>query len=591
MNLKSLSLPVSILLSFSILASENKESLISFLPEDTLLAIEIDKWEGIQDDLVSGPWGKIMDFPIWGKIKDKIEDELQILPTKNSKSNLDDMRKSVLDPMMDSIDGALVCGISDFSNLLEQEMIKSEEDSLQWKAQKMPFFALIFESSLTGDEFDEMISMIEEIGSYNMELVKEKMGMLNLSWFLHPENQEVTKFDPESTGFCVSLHEGKFFLLTGDKERIESVFATFSSPVKSLKDNEHYIDCFEEIGRGQARLFLNFKEGMRAFREKSDMMKIPQNPLGIETNGLMDGLGLYGLNHLGIYLDADSKEFEMGSSLGMGKRDGILSFLAPVRGDLENHAFISKNVFTATNAKNDLGQLWPRIENMLREISPALYLLVTSQIQAFEDQSEVEIRTDLLGSLGDDMISLSFLHDDIDDSLPSLSPSSSIYAIRLRDPKLFDRTMRAMVDSVSKGNEFFKESEHRGVAIRSMRGLEGAGLSLAYAIADDWLLLSMGKARYLNQLINQMNKSKNSLWESAFIQNALDDLPRGIRQVDYVDFSKMFSFFQVMFEAIDENDFAISPEDFGEFPYFLLGWSKDTDNGFISRAKLYPFSE
>ena len=60
------------------------------------------------------------------------------------------------------------------------------------------------------------------------------------------------------------------------------------------------------------------------------------------------------------------------------------------------------------------------MENMLREISPALYLLVTSQIQAFEDQSEVAIRTDLLGSLGDDMVSLSFLHDDIDDSLPSL---------------------------------------------------------------------------------------------------------------------------------------------------------------------------
>ena len=39
----------------------------------------------------------------------------------------------------------------------------------------------------------------------------------------------------------------------------------------------------------------------------------------------------------------------------------------------------------------------------------------------------------LLGSLGDDVVSLSFLHDDADDSLPfSLSPSS-IYAIRLRD--------------------------------------------------------------------------------------------------------------------------------------------------------------
>ena len=54
MNLKSLSLPASILLSFSVLASENKESLLSFLPEDTLLAMEIDNWEDIQDDLESG---------------------------------------------------------------------------------------------------------------------------------------------------------------------------------------------------------------------------------------------------------------------------------------------------------------------------------------------------------------------------------------------------------------------------------------------------------------------------------------------------------------------------------------------------------
>ena len=75
----------------------------------------------------------------------------------------------------------------------------------------MPFFALIFESSLTGDEYDEMVSTIEDIGSSKMEVVKEKMGKVNLSWFLHPENQEVTKFDPESTGFCAALHQGKFF--------------------------------------------------------------------------------------------------------------------------------------------------------------------------------------------------------------------------------------------------------------------------------------------------------------------------------------------------------------------------------------------
>ena len=31
-------------------------------------------------------------------------------------------------------------------------------------------------------------------------------------------------------------------------------------------------------------------------------------------------------------------------------------------------------------------------------------------------------------------------------------------------------------------------------------------------------------------------------------------------------------------------------EDFGEFPYFMFGWSKDTDNGIVSKLKMYPFN-
>ena len=80
-------------------------------------------------------------------------------------------------------------------------------------------------------------------------------------------------------------------------------------------------------------MFFNFKEGIRTILEsKSKKMEIPQNPFGIEKNGLINGLGLDGLNYLGVCLDAKSGEFEMGSFLGMNHRKGILSFLAPVKG-------------------------------------------------------------------------------------------------------------------------------------------------------------------------------------------------------------------------------------------------------------------
>ena len=75
------------------------------------------------------------------------------------------------------------------------------------------------------------------------------------------------------------------------------------------------------------------------------------------------------------------------------------------------------------------------------------------------------------------------------------------------------------------------------------------------------------------------------------MESALDDLPRGIRQVDYVDFRSMFSLFETMLDAIDKDEFDFTSDDFGNFPFFLLGWSKDLDTGFVSKAKLYPFSE
>ena len=105
-----------------------------------------------------------------------------------------------------------------------------------------------------------------------------------------------------------------------------------------------------------------------------------------------------------------------------------------------------------------MGQLWPNLENTLKSISPALHLLVTSQIQAFEDQSEVAIRSDLFGSLGDEVVTLSYLNKENDAGQVLASPSTSIYAMRLRDPKLFGRTMRAMVDSVSQGKRTFSRN-------------------------------------------------------------------------------------------------------------------------------------
>ena len=572
-------------------ALQKGDSLSAILPEDTFLTIELDNLTDIKSDMSEGPWGKVADFPIWQKISKWIDDELN--KDSNKKDKFNDVYERLFQPIMDSLNGAMIFGFSDLENLMVNEQIENANGS-KWKAQKMPFTASVFESSLSEEGFQEMISFLKTWKTKKksrFSVIEEKIGKVKIFWVFLQKNEGLEKLNPKSTGFCLSLNNGKLYFLTGDVERVESIFERQKGADVSLLNNDSYIDCFDEIGKGNARMFINFNQAIHTLQKmrKEKEFEIPQNPFGINMDGLIKGLGLDGLEFLGLQLNCQDENFELSSFLGLSERNGILSLLAPVEGDLEFHNFVSEDVFSVSNARQDLFEIWPRFEKILKDMSPGLHLLVTSQIQAFEDQAEVAVRDDLLGSLGSEFISLSYLNEGNLGSVAEVGPSSAIYAIGLKDPQLFDRTMRAVLDSVSQGNELFQDREHRGVTIRSMRGLEGAGLSLSYAIANDWLLLSMGKARYMNQVINKMEDNKNSLWNASFMKDALDDLPSGIRQTDYVDFRELFSFFQILSDTVKDDDFKFSSEDFGEFPYFMFGWSKDIDLGIVSKVRMYPF--
>ncbi|MGB0355565.1 MAG: hypothetical protein ACPGII_05850, partial [Opitutales bacterium] len=115
----------SILFSLTIFA--DKESLISFLAQDTFMVVEVDNWGELREDLESGPWGEIQEFPIWQKVSDKIESEMWRGQNKKAKSKIFEAKESVLEPLLDSLDGGIVLGISNFISLLEREPINLED--------------------------------------------------------------------------------------------------------------------------------------------------------------------------------------------------------------------------------------------------------------------------------------------------------------------------------------------------------------------------------------------------------------------------------------------------------------------------------
>ncbi len=565
-----------------------------FIPHDALLSIAIDDCSRLSKDLSRGPWGGMKDFPAWKKIKEWLRQDFEKKLSQNQREQFEDFEEGFLLPILESMNGGLAFGVGRIENLFEREIAPTGENA-SWEAERMPESILVFDSSMSLKQFEEIISFLSEmkrsgkLGRFCLE--REKREGSQILWFLREESESLRDLDAEDTGFCLFWRKQKIFLLTGGTDFLDK---TIRGPAKhSLAGNKDFQNCFENAGAGQARAFINFSEGFASLKRMMDeeKMRMPSNPFGIGAEGLIDGLGLDGLEHLGIQLDAAKSNFSMSSVLRLNHRKGLLALLSEVDQEVEFHEFIPSSVFSLSNARLDMAQIWPSIDSVLQSLSPGLHLLVNSQIQAFEDQTGTWIRRDLFGSLGDQWLTMTFLSEQ--PLSPSSAPyaSTTVYALALKDADLFDRTLRAIFQAVGQGGELFEESELRGVTIRTLSGVESLGLFMAYAIVDEWLLISVGEPGHLNQLINRMKtKPKESLWGDTGVSDALDGFPSGLRQIDYVDLDNAFSYLFSILQTTEE-EIEFGEDDFGAFPYVGIGWSKDLANGILSKWSLFPSSK
>jgi hypothetical protein len=363
-----------------------------------------------------------------------------------------------------------------------------------------------------------------------------------------------------------------------------------------MRNNNNYLDLFDEIDRGSARMFFNF-EFLNTFMkevESNPSLTVPENPFGINTSNLISALGLDSIDCIGIQVDSAAERLTISSGAFFNQYEGLFSFIQhDGKEEAIPYDFVPSQAFTVSSARYDFGKLWSTMEKIVSDLSPQLLLLMNSQIQAFEDQAGVPFRRDVMGSFGDEMVSFSFLDpeakttDDFDNANPS------IYAISLKDSELFDRSLRSMIEAFSSGQDLFKERIHKGVTIRKIRGIESSGISISYAVTEKWFLLGMGDDVHMTQLINRLDGKSRSIWSNKQINRALKAMPDGVRQIDYVNFDSLTQFLvPIIIDSIkNESDLELSGKDFPELPYFLLAWSKNVKRGIIGKGELFPISK
>lgn len=547
--------------------------LLNFVHKDSVLLIEIDDLNQFQEEIGSGPLGAFSNSRAWDKGIEWIE-------TK-SLTNQDSKKLEIFleyaQEWRDSFNGKFIMAMGDMDKIL---------------AKKIPNMTLMVETELTNKELEETLRVIKKEvissgGTFSWE--RDEIDGYDIHWVGSQSRKR-------SQEMAVCIREKTLFLLVGGRDHVkETFFMNPNNTSSSMLRNANYLDLFEEIDQGSARIFMNFNALDSVMKELGDSsdFQMPENPLGMTTSKLITGLALDSLDCIGLQVDPSDEKLVLATGVFFNRYDGIFSFFQNQNEEeVILYDFIPSQAINASCARYDMSRLWPTFEKLVSGLSPQLLLLMNSQIQAFEEQAEVAFRKDVLGSLGDEVMSFSIVNGQVKTFEDFEKVNPTFYGISLSNSKLFDRSLMSIIDSLAPGNELFEDRVHNGVTIRKLRGLEDSGFSISYTVTDDWFFLALGEDNQLNQMINRLDGKGRSLWKKQEIQKALKNLPDRVGQLDYLDLDQMISFLiPMVVSAVEEEDeINIKVEDFPSLPYFFLSWTKYVKRGLIGRAELYPIS-
>jgi hypothetical protein len=550
------------------------KDLLNFVPEDAVFLLEIDDLNQFAKEIESGPLGAFTRSKAWEKGKEWIKKK----SLNNQDSKKIEMFLEHAQEWGDSFNGKLIMAMGSLDKILTK---------------KIPDMTLMVDTEFTNKELEEILKLVkkEVVASRgNFAWDREEIDGQKIHWIGSVKDKKME----QRMAVCI-LDQSLCFLLGGSEHIKETVMMNKNDSSDSMVENENYLDLFEEIDQGSARIFMNFNalDSVMKEVENSPDFQMPDNPFGMTTSKLIAGLALDSLECIGIQIDPSDEKLVLASGAFFNRYEGIFSFF---QHDNEEefipYDFIPGQAFTATSARYDMAMLWPTVEKIIKGLSPQLLLLMNSQIQAFEEQAGVAFRRDVLGSLGDEVMSFSLLSGKAKTIEDFEKANPSFYGISLTNSKLFDRSLRSMIDSLAPGNELFEDRVHKGVTVRKLRGLEESGVSLSYTVTDNWLFLAMGEDNQLNQMINRLQGKGRSLWQKKEIKRALKNLPDSVGQLDYLDLDQIVSFLVPIavsaLEAEEEIDLKVA--DFPKLPYFFLGWTKYVKRGLIGRAELFPIS-
>jgi hypothetical protein len=334
----------------------------------------------------------------------------------------------------------------------------------------------------------------------------------------------------------------------------------------ALGKSDGFMQMRQRAGDAQLILYANIKAmvpaAQKAIADQKAAQAAGQPPAmsPFDPTTILHALGLDAANEFYLTAHVGATSTDINSGFTYNERRGLTKLAEYTDGAPPRPQFVPGKCFSVVSVRGSIKNFYATIEDMLNDISPLFFGMYQSYLKSFNDRLGLDLKRDLIGNLGDQLI----LANALDDAAPADAPLdqrlNQLYAVSLEN----DTAFTAAVEAMKRGlygeavDKIFEKRAYLGHDIYTYAPpqppeAEGApprpaGRGFSYAVADHWVFLGIGSATLVENSLQGLEGKQASFWDKDDVKrNLLADLPDNTRCLSYVDLGKIMP---VYFDAV-----------------------------------------
>jgi hypothetical protein len=311
----------------------------------------------------------------------------------------------------------------------------------------------------------------------------------------------------------------------------------------ALGRSENFLRVRQRAGEAQALAYCDFSALYPVLL--SALTKNLPSDAPFEAGTALKALGFDALRGIAYTVNFGATETRMTFNANYTQDRGLMSLLAYGPGAAPRPDWVPARWIAVSADKFDLRAAYAALESVLAAASPSLSSQVQTQITELNKELNIDLKRDLIGSLGSELIVASALPVGAKaDQPPALDQIDQLYAVSLENPTAFLKAIEAIKRMIFEdaAEQMFTKRDYLGQTLYTYTppadpDVKSDGRSFSYAIANRTLLVGVGSTAVLESALQGMEKKGDSFWNRAEVKAALANVPEGAPEISVSDLS------------------------------------------------------